>query len=85
MLGHGTAVFEDLGTYLASLQHCIAQLELSTSEEEEAELLCGHGETVKNGKEKLKEYVRHRMEREAQVMRGVVGDSDDAEPKTAEE
>lgn len=65
VLGHGTAVFENLGWYISSLEKCISILE---KEDADVTIYPGHGEVVKGGVAKLKEYVKHRMEREAQVV-----------------
>lgn len=69
VLGHGTAIFEDLGAYITSLSTCIARLEADG--EGEVTIYPGHGAVVKGGVEKLREYVRHRMEREGQVVEGL--------------
>ena len=60
VLGHGTAVFEDLAQYLASLQH-LAALGAAT-------LYPGHGPVVENGAAVIQQYIAHRMEREAQLL-----------------
>lgn len=65
VLGHSTAVFEDLSAYMISLSRCITLLEpIDTN----VALYCGHGDVVEDGVGKLKEYVRHRMEREGQAV-----------------
>ena len=64
VLGHGTAVFENLSQYITSLQRCVERLE----GEEKVRLWPGHGEVIEDGVEKMKEYIRHRLERENQVV-----------------
>ncbi|KAK3941178.1 putative metallo-beta-lactamase domain protein [Diplogelasinospora grovesii] len=60
VLGQGTAVFEDLATYLGSL--------------EKMRSLCkgraypGHGPVLADGPGKIAEYIRHRQQREEQVI-----------------
>lgn len=71
VLGHGTAVFEDLGVYMSTLAKCIAKLESVTAGASQAgtiQLYPGHGEVIQDGKSKLKEYAKHRQEREDQVV-----------------
>lgn len=70
VLGHSTAVFEDLSAYMKSLEMLIARLEL-LQETGPINLYCGHGETVEDGVGKLQEYVRHRSEREQQVIQAL--------------
>ncbi|KAJ2913587.1 hypothetical protein MD484_g6833, partial [Candolleomyces efflorescens] len=64
VLGHGTAVFEDLSLYLSSLNK---MLDAHTALEYET-LLPSHGPVVVNGKETIATYIKHRLEREAQVL-----------------
>ncbi|KAI5478222.1 F-box and WD-40 domain protein 1/11 [Pseudohyphozyma bogoriensis] len=83
VLGHGTAVFEDLGAYMASLRKLIEEVE---KEEGPVKLFCGHGEVVEEGLPKLREYFRHRQEREDQVVASlgeVIGVSGEGQFKTA--
>ncbi|KAG6893952.1 hypothetical protein C0993_012628, partial [Termitomyces sp. T159_Od127] len=65
VLGHGTSVFEDLSTYLASLKKMLDfnQGDGYTS------LYPGHGPVVANGKELISGYINHRLDREAQILR----------------
>ncbi|KAJ7584332.1 beta-lactamase-like protein [Mycena floridula] len=82
VLGQGTSVFEDLGTYLTSLRKMISFVEsqgLSSTT-----LYPGHGPTVTDGVEVMKTYVQHRLEREAQVVKTLKssppGSEDSAQP-----
>ncbi|PPQ82351.1 hypothetical protein CVT25_008312 [Psilocybe cyanescens] len=72
VLGHGTAVFEDLATYLSSLNRMLHfGSPASTPEEVDLEyvtLYPAHGATVANGRETIATYIKHRLEREAQVL-----------------
>ena len=65
VLGHGTAVFEDLTTYLSSLS--------SMKQEFAGRAYPGHGAIVENGPEKIEEYLRHRAMREEEVLRALGG------------
>ncbi|OIW26402.1 metallo-beta-lactamase superfamily protein [Coniochaeta ligniaria NRRL 30616] len=60
VLGHGTAVFEDLGTYLGSLE------EMKTLFKGRA--YPGHGPVIPDGPAKITEYIQHRRQREEQVV-----------------
>lgn len=83
LLGHGTAVFEQLGWYISSLNRCIDILE-KEGKGGEVVIYPGHGEIVKGGIEKLKEYVKHRMERESQVVEALAKNESIVEGVTAE-
>lgn len=67
VLGHGTAIFDDLSAYMKSLSTCIDALE-SASPAGDVRLLPGHGEIIEDGVAKLKEYRQHRQDREDQVV-----------------
>lgn len=60
VLGHGTAVFEDLAAYMDSL----ARMEGLVK----GKLYCAHGEAVEDGKAKVREYIEHRMAREREAV-----------------
>ncbi|KAH6919159.1 lactamase [Coprinopsis sp. MPI-PUGE-AT-0042] len=68
VLGQGTSVFEDLGLYLSSLQRLLSFL----SSTDNPVLYPSHGPIVKKGKETIEMYIKHRLEREAQVV-GLLG------------
>ncbi|UZJ55989.1 hypothetical protein CBS101457_005309 [Exobasidium rhododendri] len=67
VLGQGTSVFEDLGSYLRSLQKCWNILQ-EVSPDEERLLYPAHGPTIEAGKEALQGYLSHRLEREHQIL-----------------
>lgn len=80
VLGHGTAVFSSLSTYLSSLTSLINQLspsssssESSNEEKERIPIFPGHGEVIEDGVSKLKEYRKHRLDREEQVVEALKG------------
>jgi ribonuclease/clavin/mitogillin len=72
VLGHGTAVFEDLATYLSSLELMGAKFN--------GRAYPGHGDVIENGKAKIKEYIAHRKQREGQVL-DVLGQAKEEEGK----
>ena len=61
VLGHGTAVFEDLATYMQSLDRMKKQFK--------GRAYPGHGAVIEDGPSKIDEYIQHRKEREEQVLR----------------
>ncbi|KAM5341639.1 hypothetical protein ACJ41O_014670 [Fusarium nematophilum] len=61
VLGHGTAVFEDMPAYLRSLE------EMRTLFKGRA--YPGHGPVIEHGPTKIAEYIAHRRQREEQVVR----------------
>jgi len=60
VLGHGTAVFEDLALYLDSLDKMRAVFK--------GRAYPGHGAVIDDGPSKILEYIRHRKQREDQVV-----------------
>jgi len=60
VLGHGTAVFEDLAEYMASLKKMAGAVD--------GRLYPAHGDLVENGKAKVREYIEHRQQREREVI-----------------
>ncbi|MCJ1384212.1 hypothetical protein MMC17_007328 [Xylographa soralifera] len=70
VLGHGTAVFEDLGLYLASLERMRAE------EGWVGRAYPGHGEVVEEGRARVVEYVAHRRMREEEVLVALRGEGE---------
>lgn len=66
VLGHGTAVFEDLSSYMTSLE--------KMGKEFSGRAYPGHGAVINSGREKIREYIAHRKERERQVMEVIGND-----------
>ena len=60
VLGHGTAVFEDLAVYLSSLEKMRHQFT--------GRAYPGHGSAIEDGAAKILEYIQHRAQRENQVL-----------------
>ncbi|KAL8928545.1 MAG: hypothetical protein Q9208_001779 [Pyrenodesmia sp. 3 TL-2023] len=60
VLGHGTAVFEDLKTYMTSLERMKDQVS--------GRAYPGHGPVIDNGKKRIIEYIEHRHQRERDVL-----------------
>ncbi|TVY34620.1 Endoribonuclease [Lachnellula subtilissima] len=60
VLGQGTAVFEDLGTYLKSLE--------KMKDAFQGRAYPGHGPVIEDGPSKILEYIKHRKQREDQVI-----------------
>ncbi|KHE78639.1 hypothetical protein GE21DRAFT_10314 [Neurospora crassa] len=69
VLGHGTAVYEDLGVYLNSLEQMRGLFK--------GKAYPGHGPVVEDGPGKIGEYIRHRQQREDQVIATLKRDSED--------
>uniref|UniRef100_D8PU26 Metallo-beta-lactamase domain-containing protein n=1 Tax=Schizophyllum commune (strain H4-8 / FGSC 9210) TaxID=578458 RepID=D8PU26_SCHCM len=67
VLGQGTAVFEDLSAYLASLRK---MLDFCAAGDGAAYtvLYPGHGPVVKDGCQTIETYIKHRLERESQII-----------------
>ncbi|KAJ6601028.1 beta-lactamase-like protein [Mycena vulgaris] len=64
VLGQGTAVFEDLASYIVSLRKMLdfGRAQNSTI------LYPGHGPVVADGEQVITTYIKHRLEREAQIL-----------------
>lgn len=91
VLGHGTAVFASLASYLSSLSRLVAVLESRATVSPAPEpnlvpLLPGHGDVVKDGVAKIREYRAHRLERERQVVEALrKASQDERGPLSADE
>ncbi|VDC03883.1 unnamed protein product [Peniophora sp. CBMAI 1063] len=68
VLGQGTAVFEDLSTYISSLQFMLSHQRKNRPEDGFDILYPAHGPVVKSGAETINMYITHRLERESQVV-----------------
>ena len=66
VLGHGTAVFEDLAAYMDSLNRMRDQFA--------GRAYPAHGAVIEDGKAKIKEYIAHRKEREDQILSVLKGE-----------
>ncbi|KAK7744333.1 hypothetical protein SLS62_010236 [Diatrype stigma] len=76
VLGQGTAVFEDLGTYLRSL----ARMEGLVSGGGGGggwRAYPGHGPALPDARAKISEYIRHRHQREVQVLQTLASEKEE--------
>lgn len=69
VIGHGSAVFEDLGVYMDTLRQLIEFAYDENGVATYSTLYPGHGEVVKDGLTKVNKYLKHRMEREEQIIK----------------
>ncbi|KAK4124155.1 Metallo-hydrolase/oxidoreductase [Parathielavia appendiculata] len=67
VLGHGTSVFEDLGLYVGSLE----RMGKLYDRDRGGKAYPGHGAVVPDGPGKIAEYIRHRAQREEQVVQAL--------------
>ncbi|KAF9923848.1 hypothetical protein FBU30_006107 [Linnemannia zychae] len=73
VLGQGTAVFEDLESYIRSLEKQLIFPEAMVALSDEKQLqpsykiYPGHGPVIEDGPSKIREYIKHRYDRERQV------------------
>ncbi|EER23387.1 hypothetical protein D8B26_001489 [Coccidioides posadasii str. Silveira] len=72
VLGHGTAVFENLGVYLTSLEKMSARGTKTGYP--------GHGPIIEDCKTKIAEYIKHRQQRENEILRVLEYGSLEASP-----
>lgn len=68
VLGHGTAVFEDLAKYLTTLQRMRSVFN--------GRAYPGHGALIEDGPAKIAEYIEHRKQREDQVLKSLMSGGD---------
>lgn len=99
VLGHGTAVFASLSSYLSSLSRLITSLSPSSPASSDPgnpksqpqslpriPLFPGHGDVVDDAIAKITEYRSHRLERERQVVQVLErAQRDESGPLTADE
>nr|POE92418.1 endoribonuclease lactb2 [Quercus suber] len=68
VLGHGTAVFEDLGAYVRSLEAMQTHFH--------GRGYPGHGAVIEDGPRRIAEYLAHRRQREEQILEALKGVGD---------
>ncbi|KAH8100199.1 beta-lactamase-like protein [Cristinia sonorae] len=68
VLGYGTSVFEDLREYMFSLKKMIAFNEGKDEKHQYKTVYPGHGPVVDDGPKVIAMYLRHRVEREDQLI-----------------
>ncbi|KAI6788713.1 Metallo-hydrolase/oxidoreductase [Hortaea werneckii] len=74
VLGHGTAVFEDLAAYMRSLEGMVGLFGQGVKAGNgTGRAYPGHGEVIEDGKGKVREYIAHRKEREVQILDALKG------------
>lgn len=71
VLGHGTAVFEDLATYMTSLERM--------RDQSSGRGYPGHGAVIEHGEKCITEYIEHRQQREREVLNVLEGATKAAE------
>ncbi|KAI7523181.1 hypothetical protein KC331_g18821 [Hortaea werneckii] len=74
VLGHGTAVFEDLAAYMRSLEGMVGLFgQGAKADGGTGRAYPGHGEVIEDGKDRVREYIAHRKEREVQILDALKG------------
>ncbi|KAG8892084.1 hypothetical protein FRB99_002967, partial [Tulasnella sp. 403] len=68
VLGHGTAVFEDLSQYMTSLTLMRDTLRSLDDSDAKRRIYPGHGAVVEDGCDRIDEYIKHRQEREDEIV-----------------
>ncbi|KAK0461466.1 beta-lactamase-like protein [Armillaria novae-zelandiae] len=68
VLGQGTAVFEDLFDYISSLRKMLDFGKGTQALHPYRRLYPGHGPVVEEGEQVISTYIRHRIEREEQIV-----------------
>ncbi|KAK0504562.1 beta-lactamase-like protein [Armillaria luteobubalina] len=68
VLGQGTAVFEDLSDYISSLRKMLEYGKGTQAVHRYRRLYPGHGPVVEEGEQVISTYIRHRIEREEQIV-----------------
>lgn len=69
VLGHGTAVFEDLATYLSTLEMMATKAQ--------GRGYPGHGESFASTPSRIREYIEHRRKREREVVEVLGAEEED--------
>jgi ribonuclease/clavin/mitogillin len=77
VLGQGTAVFEDMASYLRSLERMRTLFK--------GRAYPGHGPVLENGPGRISEYIEHRKQREEQVMRTLRSGNEDGTAENRDE
>ncbi|KAF9181573.1 hypothetical protein BGZ51_005366 [Haplosporangium sp. Z 767] len=72
VLGQGTAVFEDLSAYIKSLEK---QLAIGGPASPTYKIYPGHGPIIEDGPAKIREYIKHRLDREKQILSVLASDT----------
>ena len=72
VLGHGTAVFEDLAVYLDSLGQMSRQFG--------GRIYPGHGAHVEDGPAKIAEYIAHRQQRQEEILQALKASDGETTP-----
>lgn len=70
VLGEGSTVFEDLAEYLSSLERMANVLDRAgkQSSRKQVRVYPGHGHLLEDGHSKVQEYIRHRKQREDEIV-----------------
>jgi ribonuclease/clavin/mitogillin len=76
VLGQGTAVFEDLSAYIKSLERQLTVGGPSPS----YKIYPGHGPVIEDGPAKIREYIKHRLDREKQILTVLQTPTNNASP-----
>eukprot|EP01097_Dermamoeba_algensis_P009802 TRINITY_DN7043_c0_g1_i1.p1 TRINITY_DN7043_c0_g1~~TRINITY_DN7043_c0_g1_i1.p1 ORF type:complete len:220 (-),score=44.90 TRINITY_DN7043_c0_g1_i1:76-735(-) len=64
VLGTGTTVFENLAVYVSSLKKIMSHFEESSN----FRIFPGHGPVVEDGRSRVRDYIKHRVLRENQIL-----------------
>ncbi len=96
VLGHGTAVFEDLGLYMQSLEKMKRARQKAVMDRGDngqiiggegklAPAFPGHGAVIPDARAKIEDYIRHRAMREKEVLNVLAGVSAGQDGKAGSE
>ena len=81
ILGQGTAVFEDLAAYMSSLRRIIALPDEKGPEWDFKMIYPGHGPVIEDGPTVIKTYIKHRAQREMEIISVLEKTSRSSEPE----